>query len=219
MLLLERRRALLGQPLLLPQPDAVLLRPRALELDELLLTLRGETRDGPLRLVRLTLDLPSLLRLLDLFRVLGLPHPLGLPSLCGLLLAQPLVLLTRRLLFLRAPLYGLSMLLRGLGVPPLLIRLPPLVGLGALLLALRLRLPLLLMLLLDCLLAAFLFLLLCLRVVLLLLLLVLLLALLFVFLLALLVIRASKYGGPDDGERTDDKDCALETLQTHASPL
>ncbi|HET6315530.1 MAG TPA: hypothetical protein VFG86_03660, partial [Chloroflexota bacterium] len=162
------------------------MRPRALELDELLLTLRGETRDGPLRLVRLVLDLPSLLRLLDLFGVLGLPHPLGLPSLCGLLLAQTLVLLTGRLLFLLAPLYGLSMLLRGLGVLPLLIRLPLLVGLGARLLALRLRLLLFLMLVLGGLLPAFLFLLLCLRVVLLLLLLVLLLALLFVFLLALL---------------------------------
>ena len=52
--------------LLLRQPDAVLLRPRALELDELLLTLRGETRHRPLRLVRLALDLPCLLRLLDL---------------------------------------------------------------------------------------------------------------------------------------------------------
>jgi hypothetical protein len=125
--------------------------------------------------------------------VLGLPDPLGLPSLCGLLLAQPLVLLTRRLLFLPAPLYGLSVLL--------------------------VRLPLLLMLLLDCLLVAFLFLLLCLRVVLVLLLPVLLLALLFVFLLALLVIRASKYGGPNDGERTDDKDRALKSLQPHAYPL
>jgi hypothetical protein len=199
------------------------LRPRALELDELLLTLRGETRDGPLRLVRLALDRPSRLRLLDLFGVLGLPHPLGLPSLRGLLLAQPLVLLTRRLLFLRASLYGLSVLLCGLGVLSLLIRLPLLVGLGCRPRALRLRLLLFLMLLLGGLLPAFLFLLLCLRVVLLLLLLVLLLALLlallFVFLLALLVIRASKYGGPHDGERTDDKDCALETLQTHASPL
>ncbi|HYU41552.1 MAG TPA: hypothetical protein VEQ84_05335 [Vicinamibacteria bacterium] len=214
MLLLERRRALLGQPLLLPQPDAVLLRPRALELDELLLTLRGQTRHRPLRLVRLTLDLPRLLGLLDLLRLLGLSHPLGLPRLLRLLLAQPLVLtrpllvlMTRRLLFLRAPFYGLSMLLCGLGV------------LGARLLSLLLCLLLFRVLLLSGLRSPFLPLLLCLSVVLSLLLLVLLFAFLFALSLVLLVGRPTHHRNAGDGERTDDKDRALESLRAHASPL
>ncbi|HEU0106010.1 MAG TPA: hypothetical protein VFT38_07555 [Vicinamibacteria bacterium] len=241
MRLLERRRALLGQPLLLRQPDAVLLRPRALELDELLLTLRGEARHCALRFVRFTLDLPCLLSLLSLLCLLGLPHLLGLPSLgvfglpslLRLLLTQPLVLLarpvlllvTRGLLFLPAPLYGLSVLLCGLGVLPLLVRLSLLVGLGlgARLLSLPWCLLLFLVLLLSGLRPAFRPLLLCLSMLLLLLLLVLLLAfLLLAFLFALsfvlLVGRPNHHGSSGQGERTDDKDRALESLQTHASP-
>jgi len=237
MRLLERRRALLGQPLLLRQPDAVLLRPRTLQLDELLLTLCGEARHRPLRLVRLALDLARLLGLLGLLRLLGLSHLLGLPglgvfglpSLLRLLLAQPLVLLARLvlllvmrgLLFLRAPLYGLSVLLCGLGVLPLLVHLPLLVGLGlgARLLSLPWCLLLFLVLLLSGLRSAFLPLLLCLSVVLLLLLLVLLFAFLFALSLVLLVGRPTHHRNAGDGERTDDKDRALESLRAHASPL
>ena len=131
--------------------------------------------------------------------------------------------MTRRLLFVRAPLYGLSVLLCGLGVLPLLIDLPLLVGLGARLLSLPLCLLLFLVLLLGGLRPAFLPLLLCLSVVLLLLLLVLLLAFLFAFLLALslvlLVSRPTQHGSAGHGERTDDKYRALESLETHASPL
>src|SRR5260221_194261 len=136
-----------------------------------------------------------------------------------------LLLPQARQVILLEPLDGLSWLLCGLGVLPLLVRLSLLVGLGlgARLLSVPWCLLLFLVLLLSGLRPAFRPLLLCLSMLLLLLLLVLLLAfLLLAFLFALsfvlLVGRPNHHGSSGQGERTDDKDRALESLQTHASP-
>jgi hypothetical protein len=218
-LLLERRRPLVRQPLLLLQPGAVLLRSRLLELDELLLARGGEPRLRPIDLDRLPLCLDLRLRLDDtLVTRLTTHHLLVHSLLLGLLLSPKLRLLlglpllgTLRvgLLSLRA-LLDLLLSLRLLLLSRLVALLLSLLLLGGLLL--RLGLPALLALLL----LGLLLLLLRLLVVVLLLLLVVVLVLP-VLMLVLLILRSSEAGNPGDGESAESQDRALESKKLHYS--